>query len=97
MKNVIAKKLKIMIEKFKKPLEDALGSENEMLNNTQINIIFKYIPDIYKFSCKLCDELDEAFTHYDEEGPIPIAKVFINNFSEWQIYIKYVENYEKVN
>jgi len=91
------KKMKIMIEKFKTPLEEAVGTENEMLNSVQIHLIFNYIPDIYKFSCKLCRELDEAFTHYDEEGPIPIARVFLNRFSDWQLYIKYVECYKQAN
>jgi len=90
-------KIKIMIDKFMKRLDDVQGTENEMLNNIQINIIFKYIPDIYKFSSKLCEELDEAFTHYEEEGPIPIARVFLNKFSEWKLYIRYVENYQQAN
>jgi hypothetical protein len=86
-------KMKIMIEKFMKPLEAAADTENEMLNRVQISLIFKNIPDIYEFSYKLHKELAEAFTHYDEEGPIPIATVFLNKFSDWKIYIKYVEDF----
>jgi len=86
-------KMKIMIEKFMKPLENAVDTENEMLNRVQISLIFKNIPDIYEFSYKLHRELAEAFTHYDEEGPIPIATVFLNKFSDWKIYIKYVEDF----
>ena len=87
--------LKIMIEKFKKPLEEAVGTKNEILNNVQIHLIFQYIPDIYKLSSKLCKELGEAYEQYEEEGPIPIANVFLNNLSKWQFYIKYVESYCK--
>jgi len=87
--------LKIMIEKFKIPLEEAVGTINEILNSVQIHIIFQYIPDIYEFSCKLCKELGEAYEQYEEEGPIPIANVFLNNLSKWQIYIKYIESYYK--
>jgi len=90
-------KIKIMIERFKDPLEAVVGTENEMLNSVQIHLIFNYIPDIYIFSSKLCKELDEAFKHYDEEGPIPIARVFLNRFSDWQLYIKYVECYKQAN
>ncbi|ORX47903.1 hypothetical protein BCR36DRAFT_330113 [Piromyces finnis] len=90
-------KMRIMIEKFMKPLESVVDTENEMLNRVQISLIFKNIPDIYEFSYKLYQELAEAFTHYDEEGPIPIATVFLNKFSEWKIYIKYVEDFHFAN
>lgn len=90
-------KMKIMIEKFMKPLEAAVETENEMLNRVQISLIFKNIPDIYEFSHKLHQELAEAFSHYDEEGPIPIATVFLNKFSDWKIYIKYVEDFHSAS
>jgi len=90
-------KMRIMIEKFMKPLEAVVDTENEMLNRVQITLIFKNIPDIYEFSYKLHQELAEAFSHYDEEGPIPIATVFLNKFSDWKIYIKYVEDFHSAN
>jgi len=90
-------KMKIMIEKFMKPLEAAVETDNEMLNRVQISLIFKNIPDIYEFSNKLHQELAEAFSHYDEEGPIPIATVFLNKFSDWKIYIKYVEDFHSAS
>jgi hypothetical protein len=86
-------KMRIMIDKFMKPLEDAVETENEMLNRVQISLIFKNIPDIYEFSYKLHSELAVAFSQYDNEGPIPIATVFLNKFSDWKIYIKYVEDF----
>jgi len=89
--------MKIMVEKFMKPLEAAAETENEMLNKVQISLIFKNIPAIYEFSHKLHEELAEAFTHYDEEGPIPIAQVFLDKFSDWQLYIKYVEDYQSAS
>jgi len=89
--------MKIMIEKFMKPLEAAVETDNEMLNRVQISLIFKNIPDIYEFSNKLHQELAEAFSHYDEEGPIPIATVFLNKFSDWKIYIKYVEDFHSAS
>ncbi|OUM66760.1 hypothetical protein PIROE2DRAFT_5973, partial [Piromyces sp. E2] len=90
-------KMKIMIDKFMKPLEAVVDTENEMLNRVQISLIFKNIPDIYEFSYKLHQELAEAFNRYDEEGPIPIATVFLNKFSDWKIYIKYVEDFHSAN
>ena len=90
-------KMKIMIDKFKKPLEKAVGTKYEMLNSVQISLIFKNIPDIYRFSSILCEELEEAFTYYDEEGLIPVARVFLNKFSDWKLYIKYVECYKQAN
>jgi len=90
-------KMRIMIEKFMKPLEDAVETENEMLNRVQISLIFKNIPDIYEFSKKLHEDLAAAFARYDEEGPIPIATVFLDKFSEWKIYIKYVEDFHSAS
>jgi len=87
--------LKILIEIYKKPLEDVVGTRNEVLNNVQINHIFQYVPDIYRLSSKLCEELNEALNYYNREGPIPIANAFLNHLSEWQLYIKYVESYCK--
>ncbi|KAG4099027.1 hypothetical protein H8356DRAFT_1669871 [Neocallimastix lanati (nom. inval.)] len=90
-------KMRIMIDKFMKPLEDAVETENEMLNRIQISLIFKNIPDIYEFSYKLHKELEVAFSQYDNEGPIPIATVFLNKFSDWKIYIKYVEDFHSAS
>jgi len=90
-------KMRIMIDKFMKPLEDAVETENEMLNRVQISLIFKNIPDIYEFSYKLHRELAEAYSQYDNEGPIPIATVFLNKFSDWKIYIKYVEDFHSAS
>jgi len=90
-------KMRIMIEKFMKPLEAVVDTENEMLNRVQITLIFKNIPDIYEFSYRLHQELAEAYSRYDEEGPIPIATVFLNKFSDWKVYIKYVEDFHSAN
>lgn len=91
--NSYCNNLKDVLEKFKKPLERVKDTKNEIFSAVQINFIFQYIPDIYGLSSKLCDELDEAYRRYDNEGPIPVAEVFLNHLSEWQFYIKYIENY----
>jgi hypothetical protein len=60
---------------FKGPLEDLSESEDQLLNNTELKIIFGNLPAIYKVHKQILEELCEAEFHWKDD--FSIGKVFL--------------------
>jgi hypothetical protein len=63
---------------FKRPLEDLSESEGQLLNNTELKIIFGNLPPIYEVHKQMLEELCWATSHWKED------------FSIGNVFLKYV-------
>lgn len=63
---------------FKTPLEDLSVSEGQLLNNTELKIIFGNLPPIYEVHKQMLEELCWAASHWKED------------FSIGNVFLKYV-------
>jgi hypothetical protein len=63
---------------FKTPLEDLSVSEGQLLNNTELKIIFGNLPPIYEVHKQMLEELCWAASRWKED------------FSIGNVFLKYV-------
>jgi hypothetical protein len=64
---------------FKQPLEDLSESEGQLLNNTELKIIFGNLPPIFEVHKQMLEELCWAESHWKED--LSIGKVFLKYVS----------------
>lgn len=55
---------------FKLPLEEMTESEDPLLNNTELKIIFGNLPPIYEIHRKMLDDFKWAASHWKEDFSI---------------------------
>jgi hypothetical protein len=69
---------------FKKPLEDLSESDGQLLNNTELKIIFGNLPPIYEVHKQMLEEFCWTSSHWKED--LSIGKVFLKYVSScvWQ-------------
>ncbi|KND02123.1 uncharacterized protein SPPG_02617 [Spizellomyces punctatus DAOM BR117] len=79
--------LHALIDHIMKPMI----AEN-IVRKADIDHIFKIIPQLCSLSDILAVQLSEAAQNFDRD-PFAVGTVFLNHVEEWNIYIKYVENY----
>jgi hypothetical protein len=70
---------------FKKPLEDLSESDGQLLNNTELKIIFGNLPPIYEVHKQMLEELCWTSSHWKED--LSIGQVFLKYVSNcvWQV------------
>lgn len=67
--------LHTIMSMFKTPLEDLSVSEGQLLNNTELKIIFGNLPPIYEVHKQMLEELCWAASHWKED--FSIGNVFL--------------------
>uniref|UniRef100_A0A2Z5U608 Protein ECT2 n=1 Tax=Reticulitermes speratus TaxID=60591 RepID=A0A2Z5U608_9NEOP len=67
--------LHTIMSMFKRPLEDLSESEGQLLNNTELKIIFGNLPPIYEVHKQMLEELCWAASHWKED--FSIGNVFL--------------------
>jgi len=75
-------------------LEKCVDTNDEILNRVDIDILFKYFPELYHFSTGLLNNLKTYLTNYDVLGMESICKLFGNDTFDYTPFVKYSENYE---
>lgn len=67
--------IRTIMSMFKKPLEDLSESEGQLLNNTELKIIFGNLPPIFEVHKQMLEELCWAASHWKED--FSIGRVFL--------------------
>ncbi|KAL1140293.1 hypothetical protein AAG570_000225, partial [Ranatra chinensis] len=60
---------------FKTPLEEMLEGEDQLLNATELKIIFAHLPPIYHTHCQMLEQLRFTAQHWNEE--VSIGNIFM--------------------
>ncbi|TPX53437.1 hypothetical protein PhCBS80983_g06293 [Powellomyces hirtus] len=79
--------LHTLVEHIMKPLI----AEN-IVRKADIDNIFKNVPELAKLSDSVSKELSDAAKVF-EQDPFAVGPVFLKHVEEWNLYVKYVENY----
>ncbi|KAH0949346.1 hypothetical protein HN011_009987 [Eciton burchellii] len=83
---------------FKLPLENLIGSGKELLNSTELKIIFGNFPPIYDVHKQLLEALRCTIAHWTED--VSIGQIFLKLESDlvkaYPPYINYFENTKRM-
>eukprot|EP01118_Nematostelium_gracile_P008358 TRINITY_DN276_c0_g1_i2.p1 TRINITY_DN276_c0_g1~~TRINITY_DN276_c0_g1_i2.p1 ORF type:complete len:415 (-),score=109.91 TRINITY_DN276_c0_g1_i2:122-1366(-) len=77
----------LAVEKYKKPLEEAIGSEEEIIDADTIANLFSNLEQIRGVSKSLLDRLIEV-------GPDSVGKAILELSPFFRIYLPYVNNFQ---
>lgn len=86
--------IQICLQHFKSPLEAAIETPGELLNSTEVKIIFGNFSPIYEVHKNMLDELRHYVTNWTED--VSIGKVFLKYANDlvkaYPPYVNYFEN-----
>ncbi|XP_076234414.1 epithelial cell transforming 2 pebble [Calliopsis andreniformis] len=86
--------LSTIMTMFKSPLEDDIDTTGELLNGTEVKIIFGNFPPIYEVHKKMLEELKYSATHWMED--ISIGNIFLKFAPDlvkaYPPYVNFFEN-----
>uniref|UniRef100_A0A0A9ZEK7 Protein ECT2 n=2 Tax=Lygus hesperus TaxID=30085 RepID=A0A0A9ZEK7_LYGHE len=74
--------LKTIMTLFKVPLEEMLDGEDQLLNATELRIIFGNLPPIYHAHCKMLESLRQASQTWTEE--VSVGQIFLQYASDFE-------------
>ncbi|KAJ3081458.1 Protein T2 [Quaeritorhiza haematococci] len=88
------KDLKLLIDHVMTPLPRERVGNDPLVRPLDMERMFKGIPKLYNLSSKVNNQLKVAERKFEEEGDtFAIGNVFLDHVEDWNVYIKYVENY----
>lgn len=65
---------------FKTELESMIGKNDQLLNATEIKIIFGHLPPIYTTHCSMLEELNLIAANWNEESSVgSLIQKYVNN------------------
>jgi len=87
-------KMKSSVDILIDQLEKCVDTNEEILSKVDIGRIFKYFPELLKFSNELLNNLKDCIYSYDNDGVQCICKLFSNDTFDCSPFVKYSENYQ---
>lgn len=79
---------------FKTPLEEMCETDGQLLNPTELKIIFGHLPPIYQTHCQMLEQLKWAASHWTED--VSIGNIFLKFSSDlvkaYPPFVNFFEN-----
>lgn len=86
--------MRILTEALGQRMREASAGKDPMISRRDVEVIFKFTPDLVRFSDVLCQEFKVAVEKYPQD-PSVIGNVFANHAGDFEIFIHFVTNYSR--
>lgn len=89
--------LNVVVNHFKKPLEEYVGQPNEILNTREINVMFSKIPNLIHLHADVSENLRKAIADWRQKStPLFVGRIWINVILEVKTsYPPYINSYDE--